>query len=50
MRYIVAGYVIVLGILFLYAVHLGWRQRRLARAVARVRAERIGGGPTEGEM
>ena len=36
MRYIVAGYVVILGLLFLYAVQLVWRRRRLARAVARV--------------
>jgi len=36
MRYIVAGYVVILGLLFLYAVQLVWRRRRLARAVVRV--------------
>ena len=36
MRYIVAGYVVILGLLFLYAVQIVWRRRRLARAVARV--------------
>jgi hypothetical protein len=36
MGYVVAGYVIVLSILFLYGVHLVWRRRRLARAVDRV--------------
>jgi len=38
MRYIVAGYVFVLTVLFLYAVSLAWRRRRLERAVARVTA------------
>ena len=33
MRYVVAGYSIVLGILFLYGVQLVWRRRRLTRAV-----------------
>lgn len=36
MRYIVAGYVVILGLLFLYAVQIVWRRRRLARTVARV--------------
>jgi hypothetical protein len=36
MRYIIAGYVVVLAVLFFYAVSLVWRRRRLARAVARV--------------
>lgn len=38
MRYVEAGYSIVLGILFLYGVHLLWRRRRLTRAVERVAA------------
>lgn len=38
MKYVVAGYTVVLGILFLYAVQLTWRRRRLARLVARVEA------------
>ncbi len=38
MGYVVAGYVFVLGALFLYAVQLVWRRRRLDRAVARVLA------------
>ena len=38
MRYIVAGYAFVLTVLFLYAVSLAWRRRRLTRAVARVTA------------
>jgi hypothetical protein len=37
-RYVDAGYSIVLGILFLYATHLVWRRRRLTRAVERVAA------------
>jgi hypothetical protein len=36
MGYVVAGYVIVLGILFLYGAQLAWRRHRLTRAVARV--------------
>jgi hypothetical protein len=36
MRYVIAGYVIVLGLLFLYGAQLAWRRRRLTRAVARV--------------
>jgi hypothetical protein len=36
MRYVVAGYVIVLTTLFLYGLQLVWRRRRLDRAVARV--------------
>jgi hypothetical protein len=42
MRYVIAGYVVVLSILFLYAVQLAWRRRRLRRAVAR--AASAGGG------
>jgi hypothetical protein len=38
MGYVVAGYSIVLGILFLYGVQLAWRRRRLTRAVDRVAA------------
>ena len=34
MNYVVAGYSIVLGLLFLYAVQLIWRRRRLNRLVA----------------
>ena len=36
MRYVIAGYVIVLALLFFYGAHLVWRRRRLDRAVARV--------------
>ena len=36
MRYVVAGYVIVLSILFLYSLQLVWRRRRLIRATERV--------------
>jgi hypothetical protein len=36
MDYVIAGYVIVLSILFLYGVQLVWRRRRLTRAVERV--------------
>ena len=45
MRYIIAGYVFVLTLLFLYAVSLAWRRRRLARAVARVTAEPSASAP-----
>jgi hypothetical protein len=38
MRYVIAGYVIVLSILFLYGVQLVWRRRRLTRSVTRVLA------------
>jgi hypothetical protein len=36
MRYVVAGYVVVLGILFLYALQLAWRRRRLVRMAERI--------------
>ena len=36
MRYIVAGYVVILSLLFLYSVLLVWRRTRLKRAVAQV--------------
>ena len=36
MNYVIAGYSIVLSILFLYGVQLVWRRRRLTRAAARV--------------
>ena len=39
MNYVVAGYTIVLGLLFLYAVQLIWRRRRLNRLVAQTRAD-----------
>ena len=38
MSYVDAGYSIVLGILFIYGVHLVWRRKRLGRAVERVTA------------
>jgi heme exporter protein D len=38
MRYVVAGYVIVLSLLFLYGVQLVWRRRKLTRTVARIAA------------
>jgi hypothetical protein len=44
MRYVIAGYVFVLGVLFLYAIQLAWRRRRLTRAVARS-APAAGGAP-----
>jgi hypothetical protein len=34
--YVIAGYTIVLSILFLYSVQLVWRRRRLTRDAARV--------------
>jgi len=40
MGYVVAGYVVVLSLLFLYALQLTWRRRRLTRAVDRVVAAR----------
>jgi hypothetical protein len=43
MRYVVAGYVIVLSLLFFYAAQLVWRRRKLSRAVARIAAS---GEPT----
>jgi hypothetical protein len=36
MGYVAAGYVAVLGMLFLYAVTLVWRRRRLTRAALRL--------------
>jgi hypothetical protein len=39
-NYVVAGYSIVLGILFIYAVQLIWRRRRLNRLVAMTEAGR----------
>ena len=36
MRYVIAGYVVILSVLFLYAVQLVWRRHRLEGAVARV--------------
>jgi hypothetical protein len=33
-NYVIAGYSIVLGLLFLYTVQLIWRRRRLNRLVA----------------
>ncbi len=45
MRYVIAGYVFVLTVLFLYAVQLAWRRRRLTRAVARVTGASLDAGP-----
>jgi hypothetical protein len=52
MGYVVAGYVLVLSLLFLYGVQLAWRRRRLARAVARVAATDVGspGGASGGSV
>ena len=38
MSYVIAGYTIVLSILFLYGLQLVWRRRRLTRTAARVAA------------
>ena len=38
MNYVIAGYSIVLTILFLYALQLVWRRRRLTRTATRVAA------------
>jgi preprotein translocase subunit Sec63 len=38
-NYVIAGYSIVLGLLFLYAVQLIWRRRRLNRLVALAEAD-----------
>ena len=32
MRYVIAGYTIILSLLFLYALQLVWRRQRLTRA------------------
>lgn len=45
MGYVVAGYVIVLSILFLYGLQLVWRRRRLTRAVNRVVAADLPAAP-----
>jgi hypothetical protein len=47
MSYVVAGYSIVLGLLFLYGVNLAWRRRRWTRVAARVEASHAatGNGP-----
>ena len=42
MKYVIAGYVVVLAILFLYGLQLIWRRRRLLRAVARVEVSPAG--------
>jgi hypothetical protein len=39
-NYVIAGYSIVLAILFFYGVQLVWRRRRLTRLVSRVEAAR----------
>ena len=44
MGYVVAGYTVVLGILFLYAVQLVWRRRRLGREAAALEEHRDGPG------
>ena len=49
MRYVIAGYVMVLTILFLYGAQLVWRRRRLDRAVARVVAAATGGDAATGD-
>lgn len=47
MNYVIAGYSIVLAILFLYAVQLGFRRHRLGRAVRRVQAASSVTQPTD---
>jgi hypothetical protein len=42
MRYVIAGYVVVLTLLFLYGVQLVWRRRRLNRLVTQVEESRSG--------
>jgi hypothetical protein len=42
MGYVVAGYSIVLSLLFLYCVQLAWRRRRVIRAAERVIAYEAG--------
>jgi branched-subunit amino acid ABC-type transport system permease component len=46
-NYVIAGYSIVLSLLFLYAVQLGFRRHRLGRAVRRVQAARGATEPTD---
>ncbi len=46
MSYVIAGYSIVLSILFLYGVQLAWRRRRLTRAASRVEAYNAGADRT----
>jgi hypothetical protein len=49
MHYVIAGYTIVLSILFLYGVQLAWRRRTLNRAVDRVvRSRQQSGDPMTG--
>jgi len=43
--YMRAGYIAVLGTLFLYACLLSWRRHRLIRAVARAEASRDSARP-----
>jgi hypothetical protein len=42
MSYVVAGYVVVLSVLFLYGAQLVWRRSRLIRAAERVEAAGAG--------
>jgi hypothetical protein len=42
MSYVIAGYSIVLGILFLYGLQLAWRRKRLTRAAERVESSNAG--------
>jgi hypothetical protein len=48
MSYVVAGYVVVLSLLFLYAAQLVWRRRRLTRAARRVGARTSHGDDVRG--
>jgi hypothetical protein len=46
MGYVVAGYTIVLSILFLYGLSLAWRRRRLTQAAQRVASSDASHGPS----
>jgi hypothetical protein len=48
MNYVIAGYSILLSILFLYGLQLLWRRRRLTRAAARVEAYHARSGTRAG--
>jgi uncharacterized protein (TIGR03382 family) len=54
MGYVVAGYTIVLAVLFLYGVSLVWRRRRLTAAAERVASstvsEQPGAGPAQSPL
>jgi hypothetical protein len=48
MGYVVAGYAVVLSLLFLYGLQLVWRRRQLTRAGERVEMSGAGGDGTGG--